>query len=139
MVIGLRRAAARSWHRPGPVVRSVLTGAGQLELDLAAAVLVVDEHAHGVPARAVDVDRAGGGLDNGGQSVRAPSFHLTQFRKIACEKAQGKPGFVCDHVAGMGTDMRHLPPSMRVILGNGQVTQARFVRQAGGWIMLSAD
>lgn len=80
-----------------------------------------------------------GGTTNGGREIKSSSVSLSRFEKIACEKAQGKPGFICDYVAGMGTDMQNLPPSMRAMMGNGQVAQARFVKQGSGWIVLSAD
>lgn len=79
-----------------------------------------------------------GGLKNGGTEVNSASFNLSRFEKIACEKAQGKPGFICDYVAGMGSNMRHLPPSLAALMQNGQMTQARFVRQGNRWLILDA-
>src|SRR5690606_38995124 len=35
----------------------------------------------------------------------APAMKATQFRKIACEKAQGEPGYWCDYTAGIDMNM----------------------------------
>lgn len=79
-----------------------------------------------------------GGLKNGGSEVSSASFNLSRFEKIACEKAQGKPGFICDYIAGMGSNMRALPPSLAALMQNGQMTQARFVQQGTRWLILDA-
>lgn len=78
----------------------------------------------------------GGGLSRDGRSVRAPATRLANFEKIACEKAQGKPGYVCDYRAGMDIDMGNLPPSMRHLMAGGQITQGRFVKRGNGWMVL---
>ena len=61
---------------------------------------------------------------------------ITTFRKLGCEKALGRPGYVCDYLAGMSQNN----PAMTGVLGNmmraGEVTQARFVRLENGWLLL---
>ena len=77
-----------------------------------------------------------GGVTNGGRDVRAPQFNITRFEKIACEKAQGKPGYLCDYVMGYGSNMAANSPMLEGTMRNGAVTQARFVKRDGGWIAL---
>lgn len=65
----------------------------------------------------------------------APAMKATQFRKIACEKAQGEPGYWCDYTAGIDMNMP-LPPSMANLMRGGSVSTARFVRTESGWLMM---
>ena len=74
------------------------------------------------------------GTKNGGRHVGALNVHVTRFEKIACEKAQGKAGYVCDYVHGFGTNMQN--QSADSLSRGGSVTQARFVRRGDGWILL---
>lgn len=78
----------------------------------------------------------GGGLTNGGRNVKAPQFKLTRFEKIACEKAQGKAGYLCDYVMGYGSNMAANSRTIEETMRNGAVTQARFVKRDGDWIAL---
>jgi hypothetical protein len=65
------------------------------------------------------------------------SFSLTRFQKIACEKAQGKPGFVCDFVVRFSASNAQMQQMLATVGGSGSVTQGRFVKAAGGWIKLA--
>ena len=76
----------------------------------------------------------GAGVTDGGSSVRAPKFSLTRFEKIACEKAQGKAGYVCDYVIGYGTNMPSIPAE--TIGRQGAASQSRFVQRNDSWVML---
>ena len=78
----------------------------------------------------------GGGVTDGGRNVRAPQFKLTRFEKIACEKAQGKAGYVCDYVMGYGSNMAANSAMLEQTMRNGAATQARFIKRDGGWIAL---
>ncbi len=75
------------------------------------------------------------GVTRDGQNVGAPQFKVSRFQKIACEKAQGEPGYRCDYVAGMSGNV-NMPPALAALTRNGEMTQARFVRQAGGWLLI---
>ena len=77
-----------------------------------------------------------GGVTNGGRDVRAPQFNITRFEKIACEKAQGKPGYLCDYVMGFGSNMAANSPMLEGTMRNGSAAQARFIKRDGGWIAL---
>lgn len=67
--------------------------------------------------------------------ITPPQMKATSFRKIACEKAQGEPGYYCDYSAGLSTNLA-LPPSMAGMLQQAAVAQARFVRRENGWMMM---
>ena len=77
-----------------------------------------------------------GGMTQGGQGVRAPQFKLSRFEKIGCEKAQGKVGYLCDYVAGFGSDMRNMPPSLQRMTNDGSLSQGRFVKRGDRWLRL---
>lgn len=77
-----------------------------------------------------------GGMTNGGRNVQAPQFKVTRFEKIACEKAQGKAGYLCDYVMGYGSNMAANSRMIEETMRNGAAAQARFVKRDGGWIAL---
>lgn len=77
------------------------------------------------------------GLANGGRDVRAPQFKLARFEKIACEKAQGKAGYLCDYVMGYESNMGNNP--VERYTRQGAATQGRFVQRDGRWIVLHDD
>jgi hypothetical protein len=93
--------------------------------------------------------RAGGNLKNdpilalqciglcGTSSSCEFAMGLTRFQRIACEKAQGQPGFVCDYVLGFSSS-NAAQAQMYASIGaaSGSVTQGRFVRTPNGWIKL---
>jgi hypothetical protein len=62
------------------------------------------------------------------------SMGLTRFEKIACEKAQGRPGFVCDYVAGFSSSNAAAAQMLATIGASGSLTQGRFVETPNGWI-----
>lgn len=74
-------------------------------------------------------------MTSGGQGVVAPRFEVSRFEKSACEKAQSEAGYYCDYVAGFAGNA-NLPPSLAGMLHNGEITQARFVRQGSRWILI---
>ena len=78
----------------------------------------------------------GVGVTDGGRNVRAPQFKLTYFEKIACEKAQGKAGYLCDYALGYGSNMASNSAIVEQTMRNGSTAQARFVKQGSRWIAL---
>lgn len=78
----------------------------------------------------------GAGVANEGRDVRAPQFSVTRFEKIACEKAQGKAGYVCDYVFGYGSNMPNNPTEQ--ITRSGSAAQGRFVKRDGRWLRLES-
>ena len=79
---------------------------------------------------------AGSGLRDGGRNFNTPTTAVSRFQKIACEKAEGKPGYFCDYVAGIQSTMTNIPPSFDKMIRNGEMRQGRFVRQGTGWLIL---
>lgn len=76
------------------------------------------------------------GVTNRAQDVVAPVVAISRFEKIGCEKAQGEPGYRCDYVAGMSSNVA-LPASVQALYREGAITQARFVRQPSGWLLIA--
>ena len=53
---------------------------------------------------------------------------VNTFEKIACEKAQGKPGYVCDYAAQKSVNAGYIG----TVQGTNNVNSARFVRKSNG-------
>lgn len=64
---------------------------------------------------------------------------ITSFRKIGCEKANGKPGYICDYRSSMSTSGLTVPDSMRSMMAAGDVGQKRFVWNGDRWLALDAE
>ena len=62
------------------------------------------------------------------------SMGLTGFKRIACEKAVGQPGFVCDYVISYSSSSRSMAEILDAIGASGAVTQGRFVQMQNGWL-----
>ncbi|WP_341645365.1 hypothetical protein [Thauera sp. SDU_THAU2] len=75
----------------------------------------------------------GGGVTRDG-NIRPTEVSITTFRKIACEKAQGKAGYLCDYVLGFDTNAPNNPTSRYTRVGAN--SQGRFVKQENRWIRL---
>jgi hypothetical protein len=74
-----------------------------------------------------------GGL--GGVAGADEPLKITRFEKLGCERANGKPGYVCDYlIATSGRMHDALGPSMAAIAGRGGAGQARFLQSSSGWI-----
>lgn len=70
----------------------------------------------------------------GGRDFAALNVKLTRFEKIACEKAQGQAGYVCDYIVGYGTNLQNNP--MEGTTRRGEAAQGRFVKRSGRWVLL---
>ncbi|MBB1160645.1 hypothetical protein [Aquariibacter albus] len=67
----------------------------------------------------------------GGEAIR-----ITKFEKLGCDRASGKPGFICDYIIGTsGGITRAMGPTMAAIYGSGGAAQARFLKTKSGWIV----
>lgn len=76
----------------------------------------------------------GVGVSADAQNVHAPRFTIVRFKKIACDKAQGQAGYLCDYVLGIQSNL-NLPPSLAALMA-GNVSQARFVWDGDHWLVL---
>lgn len=54
-------------------------------------------------AECIGLAQGGGGMTADGYSVKSMKVPITTFEKIACEKAQGKVGYLCDCAMGYDT------------------------------------
>jgi len=66
------------------------------------------------------------------------SVSLTRFEKIACEKATGEPGYVCDYIMRMSASSPAAQQALATIAPGGSTDQARFLKTAKGWIQLAS-
>ncbi len=76
----------------------------------------------------------GGGMTRDGRNVTPMTVSITNFHKIACEKAQGKAGYLCDYAMGYDTNSPNnvAGPYTR----QPTVMQGRFVKRGARWIRL---
>jgi hypothetical protein len=71
----------------------------------------------------------------GAVSTGDESASIEGLKRLECAKAVGQPGYICDYVMSLSMNLT-LPESLKSILSSGQVTQARFVRMAKGWMIM---
>jgi hypothetical protein len=75
-----------------------------------------------------------GALATGGRGGISKS--LTGFRKVACSRASGAPGWVCDYVIQQDVSGFNAPPSVKEIVTTPTIQHARFVYTGGQWIIV---
>lgn len=77
----------------------------------------------------------GGGVTRDGRNVKPMKVSITTFQKIACEKAQGKAGYLCDYAMGYDTNNPNniTGPYTR----QPMASQGRFIKQGNRWIRLA--
>jgi len=72
----------------------------------------------------------------GGAMGAGEPMKITSFEKLGCERASGKPGYVCDYLLAMsGGVTRAMGPTMAALYGSGGAAQARFLKTRTGWIV----
>ena len=76
----------------------------------------------------------GGGMTRDGRNVKPMKVTITTFEKIACEKAQGKAGYLCDYA--MGYDTNNPSGMTGPYTRKPMASQARFVKQGNRWLRL---
>ena len=76
----------------------------------------------------------GGGMTSDGRNVKPMEMTITTFRKIACEKAQGKAGYQCDYA--MGYDTNNPNNITGPLTRRPMASQGRFVKQGNRWLRL---
>jgi hypothetical protein len=67
---------------------------------------------------------------------KLPILEITDFKKLACEKATGQSGWICDYQYSVKTDSQFLMDMFTGIYGDKNQAQARFFKtDAGAWVM----
>lgn len=62
-------------------------------------------------------------------------LRITKFEKLGCERASGKPGYVCDYLLATSGRVQQAGGAMLAqIAGRGGAVQARFLKTRDGWI-----
>jgi hypothetical protein len=61
---------------------------------------------------------------------------ITGFRKVACSRASGAPGWVCDYIMQMDMAGFNAPPSVKEAITTPTIQHARFVFTSGQWILV---
>lgn len=65
-----------------------------------------------------------------------PTLEMVNFKKLACEKANGQPGFICDYRYEMTSPSKFVIGMFEKVYGKDNLAQARFFQSDSGWIMV---
>jgi hypothetical protein len=76
---------------------------------------------------------AGAAATGGSGGIRR---EVTGFRKVACSRATGAAGWVCDYVIQNDVAGINLPPSMKGMMATPTIQHGRFVYTGGQWILV---
>lgn len=76
----------------------------------------------------------GGAIATGGRGGIRKS--VTGFRKVACSRANGAAGWVCDYVIQMDVAGLNAPPSLKEMVTTPTIQHGRFVYTGGQWILV---
>ncbi|MCY1295584.1 hypothetical protein D9M70_449310 [compost metagenome] len=63
-------------------------------------------------------------------------FQVNNFEKIACAKADGQPGYVCDYFIGMSSNSPQMGGAMGDMMRQGGAGQGRFIKRQDSWLFL---
>lgn len=77
-----------------------------------------------------------GALASGGGSGGGIRKNVTGFRKVACSRATGAAGWVCDYVIQMDVTGINAPPSLKEMVNTPTIQHGRFVYTGGQWILV---
>ena len=67
---------------------------------------------------------------------KLPTLEMTDFKKLACEKAVGQPGWVCDYEYGVASQSDFIMTMFKNVYGDTTRAQARFFKSDhGSWVM----
>jgi hypothetical protein len=87
-------------------------------------------HSAGFDVISVSIDRRGG---HRGGGIRKS---VTGFRKVACSRANGAAGWVCDYVIQQDVTGLATTPTVREMVNTPTIQHARFVYTGGQWIVV---
>lgn len=73
-------------------------------------------------------------MGSAAQAGGGSQLTVTAFRKIACEKAAGRPGYSCDYIV-RATSANPLAQAL-LQAAPEEIANARFVRSAGRWMVI---
>jgi hypothetical protein len=75
------------------------------------------------------------------QGLSGGPMHLSVqgFRKIACEKAEGRPGYNCDYEVQLNVGPDANPGALGILGTSGGECTGRFVKTSDGWSEIDPD
>lgn len=68
---------------------------------------------------------------------KLPTINMANFKKLACEKAVGQPGWVCDYQYEMASESSFVMTMFETVYGKENHGKGRFFEADGQWIMVS--
>jgi hypothetical protein len=72
-----------------------------------------------------------------GMAVGDTRYEIRAFQKLGAEKAQGKPGYVCDYVLQLRATGKRAAPLDNIMRWGGDLCTARFVKNGDRWIWIA--
>lgn len=73
----------------------------------------------------------------GGMLLGDTKYYIGDFKKIGAEKAQGKPGYMCDYMLQLRVDGETSAPVDSIMKFGGSLCTARFVKLDGAWVWIA--
>ncbi len=71
---------------------------------------------------------------------KIPKLDMTNFKKLACEKAAGEPGWICDYEYQVTSDSEFIMKMFRNTYGDQSRATGRFIKtDQGDWIMVETS
>ncbi len=69
-------------------------------------------------------------------NAQAEPVKITKFRKLGCDRASGKPGYVCDYMITTSHPVsQQMGSILGGLMGQGGVGQARFLDTGDSWVI----
>lgn len=72
-----------------------------------------------------------------GAAMGDTRYEIGAFRKIGAEKAQGKPGYMCDYMLQLRATGKSAGPLDGIMKWGGSLNTARFVKNDGRWLWIA--
>ena len=72
-----------------------------------------------------------------GAAMGDTRYVIGDFQKLGAEKAQGKPGYVCDYMLQLRATGKSAGPMDSIMKWGGELCTARFVKNGDSWIWIA--
>ena len=72
-----------------------------------------------------------------GMAVGDMRYEIRDFQKLGAEKAQGKPGYICDYLLQLRVVGQRAGPVDNLLKWGGELCTARFVKNGDRWIWIA--
>jgi len=81
-------------------------------------------------------DAMGAMIALAGMAMGDMRYEIRDFQKLDAEKAQGKPGYVCDYMLQLRVTGQRAGPVDNILKWGGELCTARFVKNGDHWVWI---